>query len=123
MVPGLIGGLLLVIAGSSLLIARRLQRESWDCCPMAEARLQSAGLCPSGHSKCSHVGYAAFTYRVADQKYSGICAVHFHTEQQATDFVEKCRTQTLAVRYKPERPSESYLFSAQFDLPPKERVL
>jgi hypothetical protein len=59
---------------------------------------------------------------VADQEYSGICAVQFRTEQQATHFVEECRTQTLAVRYKPESPSEFYLFAAQFDLPPKERV-
>ena len=104
-----VGGLLLT-RGSGLLLANGLRRESWDCCPEAEATILSASVCEADREGCSHVGYVIYRYQVENEEYSALYAKSFPTESDAHEFVGEFKAHSLVARYSPECPQESCLF-------------
>lgn len=103
------GGLILT-GSSGLLVAKQLRLESWVSCLETEATIRSASVCPTDQDNCSHVGYVIYAYQIDDQDYTGIYVKLFSTRQDALQFANNCDVETLTVKYRPERPAESYLF-------------
>jgi hypothetical protein len=89
----------------------RLQRAAgW---PVAEGRIESVEITKPTLSFTTkrgyHVAELGYSYSVAGTKYSGHYKREFPTEHEAEEFVRDLQKKSVAVRYKPDKPSSSTL--------------
>jgi hypothetical protein len=99
---------LLLMGAICLLLAGRLSRESWACCPKVEATILCASVCPPDNGS-PYVASVIYTYRVENEDFSTLFAEGFATHWEAQLCIDEYRAHPLVARYRLERPQESKL--------------
>jgi hypothetical protein len=106
-----IGGLMMISHGSDLFFAVGLPRVTWGSWPQTPAHVKFGDVYLSVKKKRPFIGRLIYGYEVNAQQFSGCCVKSFLTQVDALQFVDRYHAQEVYVRYRPEKPQESVLFS------------